>query len=220
MRRRGNGCSIGFSRSGPQTPGQRSSPVTSMPIDPQLPQELERLDMRIRYREHSLDLRLTRAALTVRGRERGAGRSGWASRTKCTSSLAAARVFSSSAEQRRTSQGFGSAPPINGALSTCLRPYHTLDQYGILTSYTTMTRWGDHSWKNRALLAESQQLYNGGPSPYAVEYLRKYCCTACKQEIHPMQGWYWQASTGRRWHVHCYETDQQKRGNNKSPRAV
>ena len=54
------------------TPGQRSSPVTSMPIDPQLPQELERLDMRIRYREHSLDLRLTRAALTVRGRERGA----------------------------------------------------------------------------------------------------------------------------------------------------
>jgi trehalose/maltose hydrolase-like predicted phosphorylase len=41
-------------------------------LDPQLPQELERLDMRIRYREHSLDLRLTRTALTVRGRERGA----------------------------------------------------------------------------------------------------------------------------------------------------
>jgi beta-phosphoglucomutase family hydrolase len=40
-------------------------------LNPHLPQELERLDMRIRYRGHSLDLRLTRAALTVRGRERG-----------------------------------------------------------------------------------------------------------------------------------------------------
>jgi trehalose/maltose hydrolase-like predicted phosphorylase len=41
-------------------------------LNPQLPQELERLDMRIRYRGHSLDLRLTRDSLTVRGRERGA----------------------------------------------------------------------------------------------------------------------------------------------------
>jgi beta-phosphoglucomutase family hydrolase len=40
-------------------------------FNPHLPQELERLDMRIRYRGHSLDLRLTRDALTVRGRERG-----------------------------------------------------------------------------------------------------------------------------------------------------
>jgi beta-phosphoglucomutase family hydrolase len=40
-------------------------------LNPHLPQELERLDMRIRYRGHSLDLRLTRTALTVRGRERG-----------------------------------------------------------------------------------------------------------------------------------------------------
>ncbi len=40
-------------------------------LDPQLPQEMERLDMRIRYRGHSLDLRLTRDTLTVRGRERG-----------------------------------------------------------------------------------------------------------------------------------------------------
>jgi trehalose/maltose hydrolase-like predicted phosphorylase len=38
-------------------------------LNPQLPREMERLDMRIRYREHSLDLRLTRDALTVRGRE-------------------------------------------------------------------------------------------------------------------------------------------------------
>ncbi len=40
-------------------------------LNPRLPQEVERLDMRIRYRGHSLDLRLTRDALTVRGRERG-----------------------------------------------------------------------------------------------------------------------------------------------------
>jgi trehalose/maltose hydrolase-like predicted phosphorylase len=41
-------------------------------LNPRLPQELERLDMRLRYRGHSLDLRLTRDALTVRERERGA----------------------------------------------------------------------------------------------------------------------------------------------------
>jgi trehalose/maltose hydrolase-like predicted phosphorylase len=41
-------------------------------INPELPQEIGRLDMRIRYRGHSLDLRLTHDSLTVRGRERGA----------------------------------------------------------------------------------------------------------------------------------------------------
>ena len=41
-------------------------------LNPRLPQELERLDMCIRYRGHALDLRLTRDTLTVRGRERGA----------------------------------------------------------------------------------------------------------------------------------------------------
>ena len=41
-------------------------------LNPRLPEELERLDMRIRYRGHSLDLRLTRETLTVRERERGA----------------------------------------------------------------------------------------------------------------------------------------------------
>ena len=41
-------------------------------LNPRLPQELARLDMRIRYRGHALDLRLTRDSLTVRGRERGA----------------------------------------------------------------------------------------------------------------------------------------------------
>jgi trehalose/maltose hydrolase-like predicted phosphorylase len=40
-------------------------------LNPQLPQELERIDMRVRYRGHSLDLRITREALTVRGREQG-----------------------------------------------------------------------------------------------------------------------------------------------------
>jgi trehalose/maltose hydrolase-like predicted phosphorylase len=41
-------------------------------LNPELPQEMERLDMRIRYRGHSLDLRLTRDALTVRARDREA----------------------------------------------------------------------------------------------------------------------------------------------------
>ena len=39
-------------------------------LNPELPQENDRLDMRIRYRGHSLDLQLTRDALTVRGRDR------------------------------------------------------------------------------------------------------------------------------------------------------
>ncbi|MGH7825997.1 MAG: glycosyl hydrolase family 65 protein, partial [Candidatus Binatia bacterium] len=41
-------------------------------LNPELPQEMQRLDMRIRYRGHSLDLRLTRDTLIVRGRDRGA----------------------------------------------------------------------------------------------------------------------------------------------------
>jgi beta-phosphoglucomutase family hydrolase len=39
-------------------------------LNPRLPQQLERLDMRIRYRGHSLDLLLARDELTVRGRDR------------------------------------------------------------------------------------------------------------------------------------------------------
>jgi trehalose/maltose hydrolase-like predicted phosphorylase len=38
-------------------------------LNPELPREMERLDMRIRYRGHSLDLRLTRDSLAVRGRD-------------------------------------------------------------------------------------------------------------------------------------------------------
>ncbi len=38
-------------------------------FDPELPPEVERLDMRIRYRGHPLDLRLTRDTLTVRGHD-------------------------------------------------------------------------------------------------------------------------------------------------------
>ena len=41
-------------------------------LNPQLPQGLERLDMRIRYRGHTLDLRLTRSTLTVRARQTSA----------------------------------------------------------------------------------------------------------------------------------------------------
>ena len=40
-------------------------------LNPQLPQEVDRLDMRIRYRGHSLDIRLTRHSLIVHGRDRG-----------------------------------------------------------------------------------------------------------------------------------------------------
>jgi trehalose/maltose hydrolase-like predicted phosphorylase len=40
-------------------------------LDPQLPREMRRLDMRIRYRGHTLDLRVTADTLTVRGREPG-----------------------------------------------------------------------------------------------------------------------------------------------------
>jgi trehalose/maltose hydrolase-like predicted phosphorylase len=39
-------------------------------LDPRLPREIERLDLRIRYRGLSLDLRLTPGALTVRARDR------------------------------------------------------------------------------------------------------------------------------------------------------
>jgi len=40
-------------------------------FNPRLPEGLARLDMRIRYRGHSLDLHLERETLTVRGREQG-----------------------------------------------------------------------------------------------------------------------------------------------------
>jgi beta-phosphoglucomutase family hydrolase len=41
-------------------------------LNPSLPEMIQRLDMRIRYRGHTLDLRLTHDCLTVRGRERQA----------------------------------------------------------------------------------------------------------------------------------------------------
>jgi beta-phosphoglucomutase family hydrolase len=40
-------------------------------FDPQLPHEIDRLDMRIRYRGYSLDVRLTREAFTLRARDQG-----------------------------------------------------------------------------------------------------------------------------------------------------
>lgn len=41
-------------------------------LNPELPLEMEALDMRIRYRGHSIDLQLTRDVLTVRGHDREA----------------------------------------------------------------------------------------------------------------------------------------------------
>ncbi len=41
-------------------------------LNPRLPHEVRRLDLRIRYRGHTLDLQLTHEALTIHGRERGA----------------------------------------------------------------------------------------------------------------------------------------------------
>ena len=40
-------------------------------FNPQLPEDIDRLDMRVRYRGHSLDVRLTRKTLTIRGRDLG-----------------------------------------------------------------------------------------------------------------------------------------------------
>ena len=60
-------------------------------FNPRLPEGLARLDMRIRYRGHSLDLHLGRETLTVRGREQGIARFGWASARRFMNSLAEAR---------------------------------------------------------------------------------------------------------------------------------
>jgi len=38
-------------------------------LNPELPPEMESLDLRIRYRGHSIDLHLTRDTLTVRGED-------------------------------------------------------------------------------------------------------------------------------------------------------
>jgi len=47
-------------------------------LNPRLPQEMERLDMRIRYRGHSLDLRLTpRHAYGARARTRRGAHQSW-----------------------------------------------------------------------------------------------------------------------------------------------
>jgi trehalose/maltose hydrolase-like predicted phosphorylase len=40
-------------------------------FNPQLPEDIKRLDMRVRYRGHALDVRLTRQSLTIRGRDVG-----------------------------------------------------------------------------------------------------------------------------------------------------
>ena len=67
-------------------------------LNPRLPEELERLDMRIRYRGHSLDLRLTRDALTVRERERGAALIHLGFRDKVYEFAGGTRVFKLASE--------------------------------------------------------------------------------------------------------------------------
>ena len=64
-----------------------------------------------------------------------------------------------------------------------------------------MTRWGAWNSRNLELLAESQRLYDGVPSPYYLEFVRKFCCVVCKKEIR--QGCFYQASAGLQWHVGC-----------------
>ena len=72
-------------------------------LNPQLPEELERLDLRIRYRGHSLDLRLTRDLLTCAAANRASRQLIWGSRTKFTNSRAA-RVYSSLRAPRELEQ--------------------------------------------------------------------------------------------------------------------
>jgi hypothetical protein len=58
-------------------------------LNPELPQEMDRLDMCMSYRRHSLDLPLTRDAFTVRGAIARRRRFPQASTEKCTNSRAA-----------------------------------------------------------------------------------------------------------------------------------
>jgi trehalose/maltose hydrolase-like predicted phosphorylase len=71
-------------------------------LNPRLPEELERLDMRIRYRGHSLDLRLTRGTLTVRERERGAAPIRLGFKDEIYDFAGGTRVFELETEQRET----------------------------------------------------------------------------------------------------------------------
>ena len=64
--------------------GIREVTADVLRLNPKLPLEVERLDMHLRYRGHSLDLRLTRDALTVRGCN-GAAPIKLGIRTRCTS---------------------------------------------------------------------------------------------------------------------------------------
>jgi len=69
---------------------------------------------------------------------------------------------------------------------------------------TEMTRWGDWASKVREAWEESQRRYPDGINPYYLEYQRKFCCCVCKREIR--QGCFFQASTGLRWCVTCYNS--------------
>lgn len=62
-------------------------------LNPRLPEELARVDLRVRYRGHSLDLRLTRETLTVRERVRGAAPINLAFRDRTYEFAGGTRVF-------------------------------------------------------------------------------------------------------------------------------
>jgi trehalose/maltose hydrolase-like predicted phosphorylase len=62
-------------------------------LNPRLPEDMERLDMRIRYRGQSLDLRLTRDDLTVSAREPAAAPINLAFKDKVYEFAGGTRVF-------------------------------------------------------------------------------------------------------------------------------
>ena len=62
-------------------------------LNPQLPPEIARLDMRVRYRGHSLDLRLTQESLTIRGRDGAAPIALCVDRQSCEFASGSTRVF-------------------------------------------------------------------------------------------------------------------------------
>ena len=80
----------------------------------------------------------------------------------------------------------------------------------------SMSRWGDWNQKGREAWEESQRRYPDGINLYYLEYVRKFCCCACKREIRPMQGWYYQVSTGNSWHVECVTTEGGTHGRTRS----
>ena len=82
-------------------------------LNPRLPPELNRLDMRIRYRGHALDLRLTPDTLTVRGRNKGAAAITLSVRGRtCRFESGTTRVFRLKTKRARKASPSPPAPPV------------------------------------------------------------------------------------------------------------